>query len=318
MTSKTLSWTFLLISFLFFSVFSTSAQSDRKAMAEQLLQQMLGEWEIDMEESNFNGLENVQKLHHIYQPLKHDAKGVEGTITYIVKDEEEKNTSFISTRIFAFDENNRLFSTYVYSKNGMVRYDTVEIVNEQTMKISSKIGKNTSITTGTYEGDKMKGYIENYNENGELNYKSYIVMRRVQPDMSEEEKITAEILAAQNQLFEAFRNGDVDKILSMHRNTPEYRNVWGAKVRNYEQMAQFMKTGREKSWESIDYKMEETQINVIDPENVILFAPASASTALKNGETIDSGPMYVSTLWQKIDGAWMLGHIHASWPPKRN
>jgi ketosteroid isomerase-like protein len=136
--------------------------------------------------------------------------------------------------------------------------------------------------------------------------------------MSEEEKITAEILAAQKQLFEAFRNGDVDKILSMHRNTPEYRNVWGAKVRNYEQMAQFMKEGREKSWESIDYKMEETQINVIDPENVILFAPASASTVLKNGETIDSGPMYVSTLWQKIDGTWMLGHIHASWPPKRN
>ena len=57
------------------------------------------------------------------------------------------------------------------------------------------------------------------------------------------EKIKSEILQAENELLTALRSGELIKGVSMHLNSPDYRNIWNGEIKTYDMLETRIKMG---------------------------------------------------------------------------
>jgi hypothetical protein len=69
------------------------------------------------------------------------------------------------------------------------------------------------------------------------------------------EKIKSEVMQAETNLLTALREGELLKGVSMHLNSPDYRNIWNGEIKTYDMLEARIKMGIEKGLKSIDYKV---------------------------------------------------------------
>ena len=134
----------------------------------------------------------------------------------------------------------------------------------------------------------------------------------------DEQTIRAEVLQAENDLLTALREGELLKGVSMHLNSPGYRNIWNGDVKTYEMLETRIKAGLEKGLKSIDYQVQSRDFNLIDSDNVLETLSVTETTMMRDGSSATSGITAVTILWQRIDNQWRLGYLHASELPKEN
>ena len=130
------------------------------------------------------------------------------------------------------------------------------------------------------------------------------------------EKIKSEILQAENQLLTALRSGELIKGVSMHFNSPDYRNIWNGEIKTYDMLETRIKTGMKKGLKSIDYKVQTRDYIYINSDNVLETITATETTLMKDGSSVKSGVTAISILWQRINNNWRLGYLHASELPR--
>ena len=131
-------------------------------------------------------------------------------------------------------------------------------------------------------------------------------------------KIKSEILQAENQLLTALRSGELIKGVSIHLNSPDYRNIWNGEIKTYDMLKTRIKTGMEKGLKSIDYNVQSRDFIFINNDNVLETVTATETTSMKDGSSVTSGVTAISIFWQRIDNKWRLGYLHASELPKEN
>ena len=129
-------------------------------------------------------------------------------------------------------------------------------------------------------------------------------------------KIKSEILQAENQLLTALRSGELIKGVSIHLNSPDYRNIWNGEIKTYDMLKTRIKTGMEKGLKSIDYNVQSRDFIFINNDNVLETVTATETTSMKDGSSVTSGVTAISIFWQRIDNNWRLGYLHASELPK--
>ena len=129
-------------------------------------------------------------------------------------------------------------------------------------------------------------------------------------------KIKSEILQAENQLLTALRSGELIKGVSMHLDSPDYRNIWNGEIKTYDMLKTRIKKGMEKGLKSIDYNVQSRDFIFINNDNVLETVTATETTSMKDGSSVTSGVTAISILWQRIDNNWRLGYLHASELPK--
>lgn len=134
----------------------------------------------------------------------------------------------------------------------------------------------------------------------------------------DKEKIKSEVMQAEANLLTALRQGELMKGVSIHLNSPDYRNIWNGEIKTYETLEARIKIGMEKGLKSIDYKVENRDFNFINADNVLETITATETTTMSDGNSAISGLTAVSILWQRIDNIWRLGYLHASELPKEN
>ena len=132
------------------------------------------------------------------------------------------------------------------------------------------------------------------------------------------EKIKSEILQAENELLTALRSGELIKGVSMHLNSPDYRNIWNGEIKTYDILETQIKMGMKKGLISFDYKVQTRDYIYINSDNVLETITATETTLMKDGSSVKSGVTAISILWQRIDNNWRLGYLHASELPKKN
>ena len=130
------------------------------------------------------------------------------------------------------------------------------------------------------------------------------------------EKIKSEILQAENQLLTALRSGELIKGVSMHLDSPDYRNIWNGEIKTYDMLKTRIKKGMEKGLKSIDYNVQSRDFIFINNDNVLETVTATETTSMKDGSSVTSGVTAISIFWQRIDNNWRLGYLHASELPK--
>ena len=130
------------------------------------------------------------------------------------------------------------------------------------------------------------------------------------------EKIKSEILQAENQLLTALRSGELIKGVSMHFNSPDYRNIWNGEIKTYDMLETRIKTGMKKGLKSIDYKVQTRDYIYINSDNVLETITATETTLMKDGSSVKSGVTAISILWQRIDNNWRLGYLYVSELPR--
>ena len=133
----------------------------------------------------------------------------------------------------------------------------------------------------------------------------------------DKEKIKTEIMQAEELLTTALRNGDLMKGVSMHLNSPDYRNIWNGEIKTYDVLKTRIKMGIEHGLKSIDYKIQSRDFNFINAENVLETATLTETTSMQDGSSSASGTTAISILWQRINNEWKLGYLHASELPKQ-
>jgi hypothetical protein len=126
------------------------------------------------------------------------------------------------------------------------------------------------------------------------------------------EIIQSEVMQAETNLLTALREGELLKGVSMHLNSPGYRNIWNGEVKTYEMLEGRIKAGLEKGLKSIDYNVQSRDFNFINSDNVLETLSVTETTTMENGSSTTSGITAVSILWQRIDNHWRLGYLHAS------
>ena len=131
-------------------------------------------------------------------------------------------------------------------------------------------------------------------------------------------KIKSEILQAENQLLTALRSGELIKGVSIHLNSPDYRNIWNGEIKTYDMLKTRIKTGMEKGLKSIDYNVQSRDFIFINNDNVLETVTATETTSMKDGSSVTSGVTAISIFWERIDNKWRLGYLHASELPKEN
>ena len=129
-------------------------------------------------------------------------------------------------------------------------------------------------------------------------------------------KIKSEILQAENQLLTALRSGELIKGVSMHLDSPDYRNIWNGEIKTYDMLKTRIKKGMEKGLKSIDYNVQSRDFIFINNDNVLETVTATETTSMKDGSSVTSGVTAISILWQRINNNWRLGYLHASELPK--
>jgi len=131
-------------------------------------------------------------------------------------------------------------------------------------------------------------------------------------------KIKSEVMQAETNLLTALRQGELMKGVSIHLNSPDYRNIWNGEIKTYEMLETRIKMGIEKGLKSIDYKVQSRDFGFINTDNVLETLTATETTTMADGNSATSGLTAVSILWQRIDNNWRLGYLHASELPKEN
>ena len=132
------------------------------------------------------------------------------------------------------------------------------------------------------------------------------------------EIIKSEVMQAETSLLTALREGELLKGVSMHLNSPDYRNIWDGEVKTYDMLEARIKAGLEKGLKSIDYEVQSRDFNFINSDNVLETLSVTETTTMGDGSSATSGITAVTILWQRIDNMWRLGYLHASELPKEN
>jgi len=130
------------------------------------------------------------------------------------------------------------------------------------------------------------------------------------------EGIQSEVMQAETTLLTALREGEFLKGVSMHLNSPDYRNIWNGDVKTYDMLETRIKAGIEKGLKSIDYQVLSRDFSFINSDNVLETLSVTETTTMKDDSSVISGMTAVTILWQRIDGKWRLGYLHASELPK--
>lgn len=130
--------------------------------------------------------------------------------------------------------------------------------------------------------------------------------------------IQSEVMQAETNLLTALREGELLKGVSMHLNSPDYRNIWDGEVKTYDMLEARIKMGIEKGLKSIDYQVQSRDFNFINSDNVLETLSLTETTIMSDGSSATSGITAVTILWQRIDNNWQLGYLHASELPKEN
>ena len=134
--------------------------------------------------------------------------------------------------------------------------------------------------------------------------------------MEHNEGIQSEVMQAEARLLTALREGHLLKGVSLHLNSPNYRNIWNGEVKTYEMLETRIKAGIEKGLKSIDYKVHSRDFSIINSDNVLETLSVTETTTMKDGNSVTSGITAVTILWQRINNNWRLGYLHASELPK--
>ena len=132
------------------------------------------------------------------------------------------------------------------------------------------------------------------------------------------EIIKSEVMQAEINLLTALREGELLKGVSMHLNSPDYRNIWSGEVKTYDMLEAQIKAGLEKGLKSIDYEVQSRDFNFINSDNVLETLSVTETTTMGDGSSATSGITAVTILWQRINNTWRLGYLHASELPKEN
>ncbi len=132
------------------------------------------------------------------------------------------------------------------------------------------------------------------------------------------ERIKSEVMQAETNLLTALREGALLKGVSMHLNSPDYRNIWNGEIKTYDMLETRIKMGIEKGLKSIDYKVQSRDFSFINSDIVVETLTATETTTMGDGGSTTSGITAVTILWQRIDNNWRLGYLHASELPKEN
>jgi hypothetical protein len=132
------------------------------------------------------------------------------------------------------------------------------------------------------------------------------------------ETIKSEVMQAETNLLTALREGELLKGVSMHLNSPDYRNIWNGEVKTYAMLEARIKAGLEKGLKSIDYKVQSRDFSFINSDNVVETLSVTETTTMGDGSSATSGITAVTILWQRIDNLWRVGYLHASELPKDN
>ena len=132
------------------------------------------------------------------------------------------------------------------------------------------------------------------------------------------EIIKSEVMQAETSLLTALREGELLNGVSMHLNSPDYRNIWSGEVKTYDMLEAQIKAGLEKGLKSIDYEVQSRDFNFINSDNVLETLSVTETTTMGDGSSATSGITAVTILWQRIDNTWRLGYLHASELPKEN
>ena len=127
--------------------------------------------------------------------------------------------------------------------------------------------------------------------------------------------IESEVLQAENALLGYLRNAEVLKGVSMHLNSPGYRNIWNGEVKTYDDLRSRIATAIDNGLASIDYQVASRDISILDSSKVLVTLEATETTHMKNGDSKTSAITVISILWRKIDGKWWVGYLHASEEP---
>lgn len=130
------------------------------------------------------------------------------------------------------------------------------------------------------------------------------------------EKIRDQILKAENELITALGSRDLLRGVSMHLDSPEYRNIWDGEVKTYEMLQARIKMGIERGLKSISYDVSSRDFIFINSDNVLETLSATETSTMKDGTSSTSGVAAISILWQRIENRWRLGYLHASELPK--
>ena len=132
------------------------------------------------------------------------------------------------------------------------------------------------------------------------------------------EIIKSEVMQAETNLLTALREGELLKGVSMHLNSPDYRNIWNGEIKTYDMLEVQIKMGIEKGLKSIDYNVQNRDFSFINADNVLETLTATETTTMGDGSSTTSGITAVTILWQRIDNNWRLAYLHASELPKEN
>ena len=132
----------------------------------------------------------------------------------------------------------------------------------------------------------------------------------------DKDKIKSEIMEAENNLFTALRQGELMKAVSMHINSPDYRQIWNGQVMTYEELETRVKVGIEKGLRSYDYDVQNRDFNFINADNVLETLSVFETAKMADGSSSTSGLIAVSILWKHFDNKWRLGFVHGSELPK--
>ena len=130
------------------------------------------------------------------------------------------------------------------------------------------------------------------------------------------EVLQSEVMQAEASLLTALREGELLKGVSMHLNSPEYRNIWNGEVKTYDMLATRIKLGIEKGLKSIDYQVQSRDFSFINSDNVLETLSVTETTTMQDGSSVTSGVTAVTILWQRVDNHWRVGYLHASELPK--
>jgi len=132
------------------------------------------------------------------------------------------------------------------------------------------------------------------------------------------EIIKSEVMQAETNLLTALREGELLKGVSMHLNSPGYRNIWNGEIKTFDMLETRIKMGLEKGLKSIDYNVQDRDFNFINADNVLETLTVTETTTMGDSSSTTSGITAVTILWQRIDNNWRLGYLHASELPKEN
>ena len=132
------------------------------------------------------------------------------------------------------------------------------------------------------------------------------------------EMIKSEVMQAETNLLTALREGELLKGVSMHLNSPDYRNIWNGEIKTFDLLEARIKAGLEKGLKSIDYNVQNRDFGFINGDTVVETLTVTETTTMGDGSSTTSGITAVTILWQRIDNHWRLGYLHASELPKEN